>query len=298
MITTKYSELVDRMTYDEMRKQCHTSPMQNRNLCRLFMMLLFLSKYANKNDIIVCTGLTSGTHIKILSQLYPKCQFELWDYIEYEVPMTPNVTSHRGILTAEDAKRYTKNGKKTLFISNLRSWHERRKDHETTVKNDAIVMNDMKMQLDACRAMNPKIALLRFRLPWIPTTCEYITGTMYLRPYGSLSTDTMMSTSDYETTVTYDSQEYDEKLAAHHLSATCSVPEDNRWTNLINQYGIKNRWDNIYSLYITYMYLSTRKDFPQDIQKQHLDTINMFVELVESQDTIYKIATRTVFSQD
>ena len=299
MIITKYSELTDRVTYDEMRKSCSLVSMRNESLRLFFISLLFLSKYAEKYDRIVYAGLGNIEHIWKLSQLFPKCEFEIWDPADIILPISPNITRFREFFTDQDAEKYKKYRKKILFISNIRDTKMSGTFGGPKKETDKVVLSDMQKQLKWCKLMKPKIALLRFRLAWEKgrknSLHKYLTGTHYLQPYNSLTTDTMLSTSDYDSTQIYDADEYDEKMAAHNLNNVCTVPDDNIWTDYIDQYGIKNRWDNIYALYIVNMYLATKKTYPTKLRKQIIQSIELFLDIVESQNDIHETTTNVVF---
>ena len=305
MIITKLSEILEGVPHHVMRSNCPNRPAHSAVLRLLFMTLLFLSKYAENGDIIVFNGAPSPPHIIELAKLFPECSFEVWNKEEIDGMSGINIVNHGKVLTADDAKMlYKKNNKKILFVSSDHSPDIYMRDGHTKDEVDSVIMGDMQAQMDMCKIINPRKAFLRFQLPWTderyPSTQKYpyLKGTRYLQLYSPAFTVTVLSTSDYETMEDYDADDYNGKIMAHLMVNVCISPMRNRWTDLIKEHGLDNRWDNIYALYITNMYLSRKDDYPGDTEEMQNKALELFLKLVKSQDTEGSFVNKTVFAAD
>ena len=290
MIITKYSEITDRESSENIAKLNMIKPMNNDELRLFFIDLLFLTKYAKTGDKIVYIGCSNILYLCILSNMFPDCTFDIWTMAGVEMNPEINMIVNKRIFTDKDASDYKSNSSNILFVSNSCDFS----DYEIGI--------NMSKQRDWCKIINPKIALLKFR-PDIPITSskssfEYLTGTLYLQPYSTFSsTDTVLSTSDYESTKEYDITEYNEKLTYHNIFNRKGYAPETRWTPLMREAKIDNKWDNVYALYITYMYLNLTREFPEEIDSTHSMVIDEFLNIVNEISDIDNVVCNMVFDK-
>jgi len=81
----------------------------------------FLTRFGNKNDIIVYAGAAPGTHIDHLSKMFPDRKFILVDPRPFDPILKKNkkITTKQEYFTNEMAKEY-KDRKDVVFISDIR----------------------------------------------------------------------------------------------------------------------------------------------------------------------------------
>ena len=281
----KYSQLTGSMSYDKMKEICKKNNAPNlniRKMGRFYTELLFLSKYAKKGDRILYVGAAPGLHIWKLADLFPKCDFELWDPLEIKTPDRKNIIKFTAPFTDQDAREYSKYGKKILFISdilNLNVWKSIRNDDSDELYK--LVDSDMDAQKKWCQIIVPKIAYMKFRLPYDGSLCKYFVGTLYLNPYLSVTSEALLSTSDYETLVPYDSEEFDGKISYYHATYRCNEPKKTIWFDIMQENKIKYIHDNIQALKIANMYVMSKKDYPKTKKKQLQACVDFFLESIK-----------------
>jgi hypothetical protein len=164
----------------------------------------------NNNPItVVYAGAAPGTHIKILSELFPSINFILIDPAQFTVQPTDKITTMRQLMTNELAQQLHDRLYKTfntLFISDIRSldaFHVDSKHHELKIASD------MSKQLKWHDIIKPLYSMLKFRLPWDNNYTEYAAGKIYLPVFGPLSTtESRLVIPKKYTIVKYDNKKY------------------------------------------------------------------------------------------
>lgn len=122
---------------------------------------------------IVYVGAGPGNHIKFLSSLYKEYKFILYDPVGFVFKDNiPNVETHAECFTDEIAKKYAtadSSPAPILFISDIRL----RTDSKTPdpepcafIEKYFSLMKDNELQERWIRIINPRMASLKFRLPW------------------------------------------------------------------------------------------------------------------------------------
>lgn len=279
MVVTQFSELKGRKKYIEItedeRKRC------NRHMGQLKLLMseiLFLTRfYEDRELLVVYVGAADGRHIILLEKLFPKMKFDLYDSEKFIVKKSSQVTIYNRYFEDEDAERYAKRHKDILFISDIRNLDIEvvaRKD--PTPELDELIDGDMKRQMNWVRIIKPIAASLKFHLPYVNTTYEYLTGPIYLQPYAPISTENRLWVTDYDKTIIYDAIENDEKMSYFNVITRCSDNEDNTWITQMKKYKLKNIWDTSNSLDILREYLKKTKHVSTDDI-----TCKLFVQIID-----------------
>jgi cap2 methyltransferase len=151
----------------------------------------FLVKYGdktNKKIIVIYAGGAPGDHIPFLSKLFPHIFFVLIDPSKFSIRQNDKITIIRDFLTNELCDSlYNKYIDDTiLFISDIRSVDFRINDSQTVEKE---IKNDMKLQMEFYKILNPSAGIFKFRLPWNENGfTKYLSGNIHLPVYGARST--------------------------------------------------------------------------------------------------------------
>lgn len=306
MVVYKYSQIKDEIEYDEFRRKCkdawcdNTCVAKNRHLgqLKLFMSeLLFLSKNAKHTDTILYVGASPGYHLNLLIKMFPHCKFELWDPLPSEVKPGKNIKIYQSKFNDEFAKRYEKKGTNILLLCDIRDTAIRETEcDDNHARTDAIVDSDMLLQMIWCRIIKPRKAYLKFRLPYGSKIVRYMSGTIYMQPYGPLSTEARLSTSNYDKLVYYDSGEYDRKMAYHNMENRCRYFTSPEWYKLIDEYKVCSTWDAVYSLYIVRAYVMRIQGHTTDTYSRAMELFREIIEFHAQRsgkkyDVVYDIDT-------
>ena len=258
MIPYKYSQLKNKLGFFEAKSKyaSETKYFHLGQLKLFFTEMFFLSKHGKPGNKVLYVGAANGYHIEKLAELFPELYFDLWDPGRFEVKESANIKIYNQYFSNTDAKKYTSEGANILFMCDIRTLKiaqfVKQKDEEAI---DNLVADDMIMQADWVKIINPKYAYLKFRLPYTDITkFKYLKGTIYLQPYSPISTETRLMTNNYNTYIEYDSVEYDEKLAYFNFVTRQNYRSD-KWTKCLNEHNINNEWDNILALYISKFYI-------------------------------------------
>eukprot|EP00756_Hemistasia_phaeocysticola_P048385 Hpha_TRINITY_DN22811_c0_g1::TRINITY_DN22811_c0_g1_i1::g.84429::m.84429/K18776/MTR2, MT48; cap2 methyltransferase len=146
---------------------------------RLFLLETeFLTQYGELGKTVIYDGAAPGQHLPLLCRFFPEHNFVLLDKAKNRI-RCPDMRKLKIVgapLTKETAEefkeKYGESG--ILYISNLKgdadsSWTEK----------------EMAAQREFYETLQPKKALLRFRLPYEAGETEYLDGTLLFCPYGS-----------------------------------------------------------------------------------------------------------------
>ncbi len=134
---------------------------------------------------IVYAGAASGIHIKYLSALFPSVTFYLVDPAPFDrdLSLLPNVVLEPGLFTndtvaalLETFREYEINPREDVgFISDIRSQSAvPDKTVNQYQKVEDGILSDMDMQMEWVLKLEPKHAMLKFRLPYIAGMDEYV----------------------------------------------------------------------------------------------------------------------------
>ncbi len=155
--------------------------------------ILFLLRFAERGDCLVYAGAAKGFHIPLLLEMFPAGFFSrvvLVDPSDFcdEVRALAGVEVVQELFSTEMARELAGGGEKAgrvLFVSDVRTpiTHI-----ESMRERDAVVMADMALQREWVIAMNPKAAMLKFRLPYESGKTMYLPGELLLPVWGGVTT--------------------------------------------------------------------------------------------------------------
>jgi hypothetical protein len=230
--------------------------------------LQFFNKYWNPIKVpeptCVYIGAAPGTHIAVLSRLYPSFQFHLYDAgnVFDDILRTEEFSSKIKLFTQyfkdEDAKKYS--GRNDIFfISDIRSltYHTARIENEDTRKKDEeTVLNDMKLQMNWYNIIKPFKAHLKFRLPfgyqydWVLKELDYLDGDVYRQPWApQTSTETRLVPDDGLPNRKWNCKVYEDTLFYHNKivreKAVFINPVNNLNSPVYPEYGLTQDYDSI-----------------------------------------------------
>jgi hypothetical protein len=192
------------------------------------------------NPICVYAGASPGTHIVMLSKMFPAFIFHLYDPRPFGIKATDKIILYNQKFTDEVAVTYA-NRKDIFFLSDIRTSDYRQIAKDIYLKygikdfdkfgnpygannivkpakrevdriHETNILGDMNMQQQWVMTMNPEHALLKFRLPYPYTindkmdTMQYLSGIVYWQPWvGKESVETRLKpikgTGGYEQSV-------------------------------------------------------------------------------------------------
>jgi len=256
----KVSQLSGRLTYEQALSEFEEAnvikPEMHLGQMKLFFCeLLFLTKYIADANKVLYVGAAKGYHISKLADLFPNVIFDLWDPGQFDLFPRDNMRIYNKFFTTDTAKIYAQSDDKILFMCDIRNLSIAQKIKNLDgIAADEIVDNDMRLQAEWIKIINPIYAYLKFRLPWFTDYSKYLSGTIYLQPYAPTGTEARLMTNNYVDYVMYNNKEYDEKMAFFNfrIRFNTSYP---RWDKICHQYKLKNCWDTAYCLYVTDYYL-------------------------------------------
>ena len=177
------------------------------------------------NPLCVYAGAAPGTHIVLLSQMFPSFTFHLYDPADFDIQESDKIRLFKEYFTDEVASRYSGRND-VFFVSDIRTAdykslqnealatrgvtefnndgtpkapHSIIKDawKEAEIKNEDQIWGDMNMQQNWVLVMNPEHALLKFRLPYVldgnDRIVQYLKGIVYWQVWApQTSTETRL----------------------------------------------------------------------------------------------------------
>lgn len=181
----------------------------------------FLTHHAQAGDTVLYVGAAPGEHIILLAcSLFPHLKFHCVDPRPMAFssapagdpapaagarqglhsPLPANVTQECGYFTAEAAGVWQ--GRAQLLLSDLRN-----------TQDEQGVQSDMQLQEIIVRTVQPRAALLKFRLPWGSGSTQYLPGQVHMQPYAQgRSTETRLWVTEHQDTQEWDHEEYEDRL--------------------------------------------------------------------------------------
>lgn len=148
----------------------------------------FLANTSKDNDTVIYVGAGPGYHINLLSDMFPKLNFILYDEREMFVNKK-NVVKHRKLFTDSEAKTYVDEKKiNILFISDIRTLKSiNKKEHENNI------YKNMMMQKKWIEIIKPKYSMVKFRIPFTKKSIDYFNGDLHFQVWArKLSTETRL----------------------------------------------------------------------------------------------------------
>lgn len=235
--------------------------------------LLFLTNYYDQSEVsdVVYVGAAPGDHIPVLSMLFPKITFHLYDASEFrpQVYNKEKIKIYNKYFDESDIDEWKE--KTCIFISDIRTIsYDSKKTKLVDIKNNEdIVWGDMNLQRRWVEEIKPLYSLLKFRLPYAEKfelekgrTRKYLDGIVYIQPFckASSSESRLCVLGKQITEREWDILEYEEKLFHHN-----SVRRDNHiYTNPIHidqmhiypELGLFNDYDSVYFTHVVMDYMA------------------------------------------
>lgn len=207
-ITRTLDETMPRLPYEKGRAEKLSETVMAWGQKKLLLSEIeFLTLFGNLSDTVVYAGSAPGTHISIISELFPKHKLILYDPRDFakSLKLHPQIKTHKEYFTDKTAKMFE--NQNILFISDIRRGSSNDDDFEKTVAED------MEMQRNWVKIIKPELSMLKFRLPYKDGNTEYFDGDIYLQAYAPLtSTETRLITNG-SAVVKYDNKKYEEQLS-------------------------------------------------------------------------------------
>lgn len=209
----------------------------------------FLTNYSSANDTVVYVGAAPGTHIKWLSDLFPKLKFILYDPADFQIKPSDQIEIHKEFFTDEKAALYS--SQNVLFICDIRTAdYNLMKDEEV----EETVVKDQYMQLKWYQIMQPKYSMLKFRLPWGKGTTEYLDGKIFFPVWGRpTTTETRLVVQKNAGFKIYDNTKYEEQLSYFNNVTRVTYYERQQKFNVI---GLDHCYDCSSELIIVLNYIA------------------------------------------
>ncbi len=175
----------------------------------------FLTNYAKDNEIIIYAGAAPGQHVGILANMFPKQKWVLIDPREFSpnIKNIPNIYLINDYLTKDLSKKLKKKFKnqKLLLISDIRTGIDVGK---TESPSEQEVYDDMNLQKQFHKLLQPEYSQFKFRLPWSRKTQKYFDGTVYLQVWArETSAETRLVVSKNAKEKNWDNKKYEENMS-------------------------------------------------------------------------------------
>eukprot|EP00913_Durusdinium_trenchii_P010292 g9653.t1 len=164
----------------------------------------FLTRYYEKATCVVYAGAAPGTHIAFLAKMFPKLHFELID----GRPFSRKLEVDAKELKDEQGKQ------RTPLTSKDDEFHP----------SQAVIEEDMKLQMSWHLLMKPLASSFKFRLPWGAGRTHYLNGTIFLPVWGpETTTESRLFVesggSEAECLKTYDNETFGDKAIFEYWEA-------------------------------------------------------------------------------
>ena len=199
-----------------------------------------------KHPIVVYAGAAPGHHMKHLSMMFPQVYFKLYDGAKFNQQLQKhprfqiNEGENEGFVTTEKVRsiaqelQSVRNVHPLIFISDIRLGG---KEFEKGV------LRDLASQKEWVEIFKPKLALLKFRLPYTMKhgdTYGYFDGDLFYGIWPPPSSgETRLLVTDYRKTTQYDFKTYEETLFFHnkYRRAYCTTDAEPELKPYINGKG-------------------------------------------------------------
>lgn len=140
-------------------------------------------KYDTGKKYLLYIGASPGYHLEYLSKMFPEIYFILYDRVDSSVKHMNRIKFNKEYFTDESAQKYK--NMNIMIVSDIRNLeigqYKKKKHEESESKMDKIVFDDQEKQRIWCNIINPKAALLKFKLSWNYKQTEYFDGDIYFQ---------------------------------------------------------------------------------------------------------------------
>lgn len=191
--------LKNKTPYTNSRDPCTLINLKLGQRKLLISELEFFIENLKENDVVVYAGSAPGSHSAIWPTLY-KNKFIFYDPNKFD-PGLEGIELHQEYFTEEICRELRKAHKSIIFLSDIRTG--------SSTENVAF---DMELQKKWCDILKPRMAMLKFRLPWKSGKTHYYSGDIYLQVREpNNSTETRLWTN-CKKMITYDNDDYNDRL--------------------------------------------------------------------------------------
>jgi hypothetical protein len=230
-------------------------------------------QFKDKKMTIVYAGAANGTHIKLLAiDLFPKYEYYLYDPGQFDTILNDisNIHIHRQLFTKKTCETW-KNRDDIIFISDIRRVPPDLDKNENSDEFEKVIKEDMIMQMEWYKIINPEIAMLKFHLPYCNPKdkstefTEYLAGTMYFQAWpGETSTETRLWINKNAKMIKYDNRKYESQLFRHNVCTRMQhfdlSPLEKK--DILKFKGLEFDYDSRAELHIYGEYLKLREKEP------------------------------------
>lgn len=181
----------------------------------------FLTRFSEEfssSPVLVYAGAAPGDHLAILHVLFPQFTFHLYDLRPFRLCETERLKIHEKYFDSTEAQKWRTAAKNVFFVSDIRTADL--KLHTDPTIYEELIWKDMQQQQEWVRCMEPRRALLKFRLPYgsgyrAPQNSKvsYLDGTLFTQAYAkSSSTETRLVPLQTLSTKTWDIFQYENQM--------------------------------------------------------------------------------------
>jgi cap2 methyltransferase len=214
----------------------------------------FLTLYSTRSEVVVYAGAAPGTHIALLSDMFPAIHFYCIDPAPFTIKETDKIRIIQDLFSDEMAEELSNEHPRLLFICDIRSADY---DLDKCDVIEAKVQRDMLAQKRWHLLMKPVRSMLKFRLPWVEGMTSYLDGDVYLPVWGPITTtETRLITKENSVAeVEYDNKKYEEQLFFFNTVTRPALYKH----NVTEGEGIDHCYDCTAEIHILSSYLETFK---------------------------------------
>lgn len=235
--------------------------------------LLFLTNYYDQSEVsdVIYIGAAPGDHIPVLSMMFPKITFHLYDASDFrsQVYSKEKIKIYNKYFDQSDIEEWKL--KRCILISDIRTiTYDSKKTKLSDIKNNEdIVWKDMNIQRRWVEEIKPIYSLLKFRLPYAEKfelekgkTRKYLDGIVYIQPFckAASSESRLCVLGKQITERDWDILEYEERLFHHnserrnkHLYVN---PIHKEHTYVYPELGLFNDYDSIHFTHVVIDYMT------------------------------------------
>lgn len=217
----KFTRIMDenlpRLPYYDRSKEITTN-VHKGQLKLLMSEIEFLTQYGNTTKHVLYVGSAPGYHIPCLAELFSQHIFYMYDPAFKDIShFNQLIQQKRAFIypqyfTEKTVQEFQQTHKvdKVLLVSDIRRDMGDQTDFDYMNK---IVIEDMELQRQIVKMINPIAAILKFRLPWLDKDIEYFDGTRYFGVYArTYSTETRLVVDNINSTKIYNGKVSEEEL--------------------------------------------------------------------------------------
>ena len=226
------------------------------------------------DSIIVYAGAAPGTHVKVLSELFPETKFILIDPAPFTVRPSRNIFILNQMFTNSMARRLSAQYDKIYFICDIRTAAP---DQDTYQECEALIKIDMANQMKWHILLHAQRSILKFRLPWDDGRSIYLDGEIYLPVWGPQKTTECRLITGIDPRKM---RQYDHKLIESQMFYFCTVLRHSLYSHPIIGGFLDHCYDCTAEIHILDSYLT---EFLPTCRKKIKKRITAYSEYISSQ---------------